>query len=416
MTHTEFRTESIDLRKTSKNQIEFSKLLSLITQPAHIEFLNNRFNPDGEEFSINIGKIDIAFKAVKKWTTKYTYQNCEMSGNEVENYFLVTPEEKLDANLQDMIFIIPEIKMDNEVVYQNVKCRSIYSSKDQYYDELKLSTHVNFLKKGGFNDQLKKINAIWNGHEVFSKPKKYKLLQNKDNKWFLRSINSTNFQEYGTGFTFVYTILLLDEISRNNPESNFIIELLDISESKISMTISQGQSIDLEDIGFIKSSIVMTNNDLGKGSFKLTKNITLIPDIPEGHTLSLTPPNKNNVNQVAVSVDHSTRLETLDIKFSSVSAGFWSIEEFVDDYYEILKNKKPEGVRSAIEQKIENSTLLNKFSTIKDLFKPSAAGVVDNMAKLINLCGRAEALDIDYDLKSKLREIISEVLFTRKNY
>lgn len=416
MTHTEFRTESIDLRKPSENNVEFSKLLSLITEPAHTEFLNSRFNPDGEEFSINIGKIDIAFKAVKKWTTKYTYQNCALSGNEVDNYFLIMEDEDLDAALDDMIFIIPEIEIDNGDVYQNVKCRSIYSSKDQFYDELKLSTHVNFLKKGRFNDQLKKVNAMWDGHEVFSKPKKYKLLQNKDNRWFLRSINSTGFQEYGTAFTFVYSILLLDQISRGDTGSNFNIELLDISESKISMTISQGDAKELEEIGYIKSSIVLTNNDLGKGSFKLTKNITLIPNILEGHTLSLTPPNKNNVNQIAVSVDHSTLLTTLDIKFSNLSADFWSVEEFVDDYYEILKNKKAEGVRSAIEQKIESSTILNKFKEIKDLFKPSQAGVVDNLAKLINLCGRADALDIDYDLKSKLREIISEVLLTKRNY
>lgn len=416
MTHTEFRTESIDLRKPSENNVEFSKLLSLITEPTHIEFLNNRFNPDGEEFSINIGKVDIAFKAVKKWTTKYTYQNCALSGNEIDNYFLITEDEDLDAALEDMIFIIPQIEMDNGDVYQNVKCRSIYSSKDQFYEELKLSTHVNFLKKGRYNDQLKKVNAMWDGHEAFSKPKKYKILQNKDKRWFLRSINSTGFQEYGTAFTFVFTVLLLDEITRSNPESKFIIELLDLSESKISMTVSQGHGAELEDLGHIKSSIVLTNNDLGKGSFKLTKNITLIPNIPEGHTLSLTPPNKDNVNQIAVSVDHSTLLKTLNSKFSGLSTDFWSVEEFVDDYYTILKSKNAEGVRSAIEQKIENSTILNKFVEIKDLFKPNAAGVVDNMAKLINLCGRAEALDIDYDLKSKLREIISEVLFIRKKY
>ena len=37
------------------------------------------------------------------------------------------------------------------------------------------------------------------------------------------------------------------------------------------------------------------------------------------------------------------------------------------------------------------------------------------MAKSIDLCEKVELLDIDYDLKSKLRDIISEVLvFKRK--
>lgn len=416
MTHTEFKTESIDLRKESTNEIFFSSLISLVQDQNQIEFLKNRFNEDGEELVISIGKIDIAFKGINKWITKYAYQNCELSGNQVENYFVITADEELDAGLEDMIFIIPEIKMDNGDVYQDVKCRAIYSSKDQFYDDMKLSTHINFLKKGHYNDQLKKVNAMWAGHEEFDKKRKYKLLKSQSSKWFLRSINSPGFQEYGTAFTFVYTVLLLDEITRSNVGSNFIVELLNLSESKISMTISQGQAKELDDIGHIKSSIVLTNNDLGKGSFKLTKNITLIPNLQDAHTLSLALPNRNNVNEVSISVDHSTLLKTLDNKFSSLSTDFWSVDEFVEDYYEILKSKKPEGVRSAIEQKIENSTILNKFKEIKDLFKPTQAGVVDNLAKLINLCGRAEALDIDYDLKSKLREIISEVLLTKKNY
>lgn len=40
--------------------------------------------------------------------------------------------------------------------------------------------------------------------------------------------------------------------------------------------------------------------------------------------------------------------------------------------------------------------------------------VIDNMAKLINFCGKAELLDIEYDMKSKLREIISDVLILKR--
>ena len=143
MTKTNFNTESIDLRTESNDEILFSTLISLIEDKDQIKFLSTRFNIDGEELIINIEKIDIAFKNVKKWTTKFQYQNSEFSGNQISNYFVVEEDETLDASFKDMVFNIPMIKMDNGDKYENVKCRAIYSSKDQFYDDLKLTTHVN---------------------------------------------------------------------------------------------------------------------------------------------------------------------------------------------------------------------------------------------------------------------------------
>ena len=416
MAKTDFSTETSNLRTESTDIISFSKLLSLVKDVDQTTFLASRFNPEGEEFNIEIKKVDIAYKYVKKWTTKFKYHNLELSGNEIKNYFLISEDENLDAGLKDMIFVIPEIKIDSSNAFENVKCRAVYSSKDQFYDEIKLCTHINFLKNNGYNDELKKINDIWSGHKEYEKKKKYKFLKLPNNQWFLRSINSTGFQEYGTAFTFAFTILLMDEIRKNNDKSNFSIELLTLNESKISMTISQGTEKELEGLGYVKSSIVLSNNDLGKGSFKLTKNITLIPKVDDAHSLSIAMPKKSNVNEVSIGVDHSTLLLTLNDKFSGMHEDFWSIDEFVKDYNTILKLKNPEGVRSAIEQKIEASTILQKCNELKNLFRPSQSGVIDNLAKLINLCGKADNLNIDYDLKSKLRQIISEVLFTKKNY
>ena len=51
---------------------------------------------------------------------------------------------------------------------------------------------------------------------------------------------------------------------------------------------------------------------------------------------------------------------------------------------------------------------------LKDLFKRSTNVKVDNIATLLVLCGKAELLDMDYDLKFKLRYIISDILLYGK--
>ena len=107
-------------------------------------------------------------------------------------------DENIDAENTDMIFEIPKLSSVGGKVYQDVKCRAIYTAKDQFYDELKVATHINFLKKQHFNSELKKFNLIWANHDFFKKGRKFKVLKSRDNKYFLRSIVSDKYREYGT--------------------------------------------------------------------------------------------------------------------------------------------------------------------------------------------------------------------------
>ena len=143
-------------------------------------------------------------------------------------------------------------------------------------------------------------------------------------------------------------------------------------------------------------------------------NITLIPLVKPEYNLTIRVPKKDNVNKVAVWVEHRATMKSLNEKFDNISSQFISLEDFEKDYFQMLKSKKPASLRSTLEQKILASPILRERNELKELFNPAVAGVIDNYAKLINLCGKADSLDIDYDLKSKLREIISEVLFTKK--
>lgn len=404
-----FLTESADLRQKSKNIIRYSKLISLIKDEEQIEFINEKFNPTEEDFYITMDKIDIAYSYVEKWTGKYEYKNIEISNNDVSTHFIKEEgQDNLDADINDMIF---DIRTDNED-FPNILATSVYDSRDQFYEEWKLSTHINYLRKNGFNKELKEINDIWLNQRKKNKKKVFKLLKTQDNFWYVRSVSSTSFREYGTAFTFVYTILLLNSVVK---EGRLNIELLNLNESKISMVISHGLEKELEGMGYIKSSIHMENNDLASKAFKITKQVVLTPNVDNANSISIQVPQRNSVSRMSVFADHKSSFNILHNKMSVINEEFLSTDEFEEEFKNILKTKKPEGLRSAIEQKILRSKILKDCKVLKDLFRPYQQGVIDNMAKLINLCGKAELLDIDYDLKSKLRDIISEVLvFKRK--
>ena len=61
-----FSTKAIDLKKESTGIVSYSNLLSLIKDDEQQQFFNSRFNEHGEEFYIQLGKVDIAFRAVEE--------------------------------------------------------------------------------------------------------------------------------------------------------------------------------------------------------------------------------------------------------------------------------------------------------------------------------------------------------------
>lgn len=73
-------------------------------------------------------------------------------------------------------------------------------------------------------------------------------------------------------------------------------------------------------------------------------------------------------------------------------------------------------LRAKIEERVTNrNSPFTNITQLVDLFKKEKVGHVDNLTSLLRLCGKAEMLDIDFDLKFKLRYIISNVLLYGKD-
>lgn len=81
-----------------------------------------------------------------------------------------------------------------------------------------------------------------------------------------------------------------------------------------------------------------------------------------------------------------------------------------------IKHIKPDELRAKIEEKvISNNSPFKGITELKKLFERSASQHIDNLAKLLEICQKAEMVDMDYDLKFKLRYIISNTLLYGKN-
>src|SRR5699024_2741458 len=85
--------------------------------------------------------------------------------------------------------------------------------------------------------------------------------------YYLRSITSEAYKEYGVAFCFVVSILALHQLMQNDKGTNFGISSLAINESKIDMVVTDGKKEFIDKINsYLSSSILIRNNDLGNQS------------------------------------------------------------------------------------------------------------------------------------------------------
>ena len=103
-------------------------------------------------------------------------------------------------------------------------------------------------------------------------------------------------------------------------------------------------------------------------------------------------------------------------QFKKVYNTIYSVDDYVKDFKGIAKTHSPDELRAKIEEKIvNNNSPFKGVQKLKDLFQRSTSQHIDNLANLLEICQKAEMIDMDYDLKFKLRYLISNTLLYGKN-
>src|SRR5690606_34963619 len=117
-----------------------------------------------------------------------------------------------------------------------------------------------------------------------------------------------------------------------------------------------------------------------------------------------------------LSVSHTAGIDTVLKTFDNLHSVIYSINDYVKEFKGIASTHKPDQLRAKIEEKIiSHNSPYKDVKELKDLFKRSTSQHIDNLAKLLEICQKAEMIDMDYDLKFKLRYLISNVLLYGKN-
>lgn len=406
------KTVNLNELGEGNNYIYSNSLLDLINDDEVKEYITEKYELE-EEVKIEFDKIDKLLPIVKKYVSRFKTLRIQAATNNVTTSFTDNADNK------DILFTIREGVVDGAEV-DELDAVAIYDSINMFYEDRKLSSYINYLKKNVRDPRLLyAVNNSWDEYYEEKKLKKrlYRVLDdNFDEGFYLKSINSDNYREYGVAETFVLTILELHKISKINSTS-FYVNSLALSESKIEIILHDSNKTYLEELGYIHPSIALRNEDQGNTSIGFYSSLEFkLANMDDQGKIHFFPNKEVKGIETKKTLNHTANVKTFVDSYESIQNFFHDVDEFKEDFHFLKETDTPDQLRTKIEEKIiSNNSPFRNLQKLKDLFTREKAGHIDNLATLLHLCGKAEMIDMDYDLKFRLRYLISNVLLYGTN-
>lgn len=401
--------------EVSTGKLKVSKLFDLLAEHPYKEQIWKQYKVDEIEHDvITIDHVDVIYKRIK-----YLNDHFKRFSVFAYNKDISITESKIhieDVGEKALIFKLNEY-VDVDEVKEKLSCIAIYESKNTFFDEYDMAKFANRLYKDNLGDladyNINYFKDLAEKDKKFKRYRSYRLVQNK-NDLFLRGITSVDrYFEYGIDFTFVVSMLSFHRDMKTNVGNAYTISSAAISESKLEMIIADKNLKDAGEFGKVSSAMVITTNDLGQGSLNYNKVIKVGGTLFNG--VYLFPPS-DEVQKTKLVLSHSSTPGTVLAKLKEFNLLLNNTDEFIKELHDIKTIKSAEDLRQRILIRLSNPRSAFKDAVqLRDVFKTSIANEIASFAKLLEMCNKAEELDIDYDLKEKLRVIISEILLsTRK--
>jgi hypothetical protein len=410
-----FQQKQIPLKtQQSKGVIKVSQLLNLVEDHPYLEKIKKVFKTESiKNDLIVVENADLVYKHIARIKEEYVYFNIKVHSKDVR---FSRGKDKVDGIREEkpVIFNFNEYVDYEGEVHKNMDAYALYDSRGRFFEDFSMSKYSTMLFDNKL-DRLAELNLDYfrrmaETKSDFDKYQSYRIVENKDQK-FVRGITSLQYKEYGVDFAFVITMLMLHKYMRKDKGNNYKITFAALNESKLEMIITSGQAKEAGDFGTIRSAISVKTNDLGAGALTFTNIVKL--DV-KGDGIYLYPKNRE-VAKKDLTINHGNTSPQKAMEMVTNADDFYGyIDLFIEDLKSIKTIKNPEELRQRIQLKIEHpKSSLRTISDLRDLFKPKISDQIKDFAKLLEMCRKAEELDIEYDLKEKLRVVISDILLNK---
>ncbi len=406
-----FVQKSVELNpEDSTGKIKIEKLWELMENHPYTDKMYSVFEIEKiKNEVINIDFIDTIFKNIKHINANYKRKLIRAEIKHIDVF-----EEALlidGVTKNEIIFQFNEYIVIDEV-QEDLKTIAKYDSKNTYLDEYVMTKYANNLFKKGLADlarqNIQYFKDLATSSDNHNKHRSYRLVEN-DGITYLRGITSIDkYYEYGVDFTFVISMLIFHDFMKKNPGVEYKIKSAHINESKLEIIVVEKFKKDAGEFGKVSTAIKVSTNDLGQGSLNFLNIINVGKTNNDGFYLF---PKQNPFESNRVVISHTTKPDNVFAVLKTTEEVLNTSDRFIKELKEVKTIKTPDELRVKILSKIDNPrSSFSHIGKLSDIFKTRIDNEITNFSKLLEMCNKAEELEIDFDLKDKLRYIISDII------
>jgi hypothetical protein len=397
----------------SSGKIKIEKLCALIENHPYKEQIFEFFEVDKiKNKYLTIDYIDIVYERISHLAAIYERYKIIAETKNIDVF-----EEAVSGNSETNIIFSFEEYIKTDEAKENLKAIAIYDSKNTFLDEYVMTKYANNLFKIGqpelANYNVQYFKQMAEGSDNYNKERSFRLVD-YDGVTYVRGITSLRYYEYGIDFTFVVGMLGLYKNMQNNPGVEYKIKSAAISESKLEIIAAEKHVKNADSFGYVSSAVRITTNDLGTGSLNFVNIINVTQKDSTGFYLM---PKKNSmVENSSLIINHNTKPKNVFKSIEGIDSILNTTDNFIKELKSVKTIKTPDELRIKILSKIQAPR--SNFKSIKklsDIFNRKIDNEISNFKKLLEMCNKAEELDIEYDLKDKLRYIISDIILYGKS-
>ncbi|MDQ0228601.1 hypothetical protein [Metabacillus niabensis] len=317
-------------------------------------------------------------------------------------------EEKLDfieelknvkyVGLSDDREII--LRFNNEINKDGFNATAIYDFTYDFLDDVfHMGKFSRFCITNSHYDLLKEnIEQLLSNMPTLKR--QYRFLKN-DDKWFLRGITSTRYNNYDNHLALYLTFISLHQYAKIN-QTTFIIDEAYLTDSEVRAFFRQKDTVYIQNVGELHFGAYLSNNEIREGTFSLELRYTLTNQ--DGKSFS-------GISDYVFNLSHSTGINNMKEKlfYSDKINDLKTIT--LTHIHEMSKLKKlSEDQLYLIFTKIINSTQKLGKPTRDKVKEYKSNNILNNSMTLIEALDKISEITTDIDERLHLERIYNEVI------
>ena len=290
----------------------------------------------------------------------------------------------------------------------------IYSATNDFFSELyQMEKYASKLIKDGYKDIVEANLRMLKGIQTLTK--KFRILHDREeDNFYLRAIISlSSYFNYDNNIAIVISLLALHEEMKKY-DIKYRLKVCEYNESFISMFFESSKAKELQNIGYVRNLIEVSNDEIKREalkfngvcyiSFKDSNNI-------DNELFIIRP---QEIKSRILSIKHNVLPKTAIEELSHISDAGNIHTSLFEDIATITQIKSPEQIKFLLKRKVESA----KGDSIKRYKKQILDTLNESTSNIIQLLTLFKKIELianeDIDAIEYIRYIVYQALIDRK--